>query len=97
MIWPLHPIALTLCVLIGALVCFVAEWIPVDLTALTVAVLLMLLGLVTPEEGISGFGNSATITVMAMFILSAGIARTGVIQVIRDFLLKWLPCTHKSA
>ena len=89
MIWPLHPIALTLCVLIGALVCFVAEWIPVDLTALTVAVLLMLLGLVTPEEGISGFGNSATITVMAMFILSAGIARTGVIQVIRDFLLKW--------
>ena len=89
MIWPFHPIALTLCVLIGALVCFVAEWIPVDLTALTVAVLLMLLGLVTPEEGISGFGNSATITVMAMFILSAGIARTGVIQVIRDFLLKW--------
>ncbi|MBW4464260.1 MAG: SLC13 family permease [Pegethrix bostrychoides GSE-TBD4-15B] len=85
---PISPIALTLFVLMGALVCFVAEWIPVDLTALAVAVALILLGLVTPEEGISGFGNSATITVMAMFILSTGISRTGVIQVIRDFLIK---------
>lgn len=78
-----------LCVLIAALVCFIAEWIPVDLTAIAIAIVLILLGLVTPEEGISGFGNAATITVMAMFILSAGIARTGVIQVIRDFLIKW--------
>lgn len=85
---PISPIALTLFVLVGALVCFVAEWIPVDLTALAVAVTLILLGLVTPEEGISGFGNSATITVMAMFILSTGISRTGIIQVIRDFLIK---------
>jgi di/tricarboxylate transporter len=47
------------------------------------------LGLVTPEEGIAGFSNSATVTVMAMFVLSAGITRTGVIQVIRDRLLVW--------
>ncbi len=85
----INPIALTLCVLVAALVCFVAEWLPVDLTALAITVVLILLGLVTPEEGISGFGNSATITVMAMFILSAGIARTGVIQVIRNFLIQW--------
>ncbi|MEN9869452.1 MAG: hypothetical protein RLZZ171_435, partial [Cyanobacteriota bacterium] len=54
-----------------------------------VAVVLIVLGLVTPDEGIAGFGNSATITVMAMFILSAGITRTGVVQVFRDLLLKW--------
>lgn len=85
----LNPIALTLIVLGLALVAFIAEWLPVDLTALVVTIALMLLGLVTPEEGISGFGNSATITVMAMFILSAGIARTGVIQIVRDLLIKW--------
>ncbi|MEB3219552.1 MAG: SLC13 family permease, partial [Nostocales cyanobacterium 94392] len=68
-------IFLTLIVVILALICFIGEWFPVDITAIAVMVLLMLLGLVTPEEGISGFGNSATITVMAMFILSAGIAR----------------------
>ncbi len=82
-------IFLTLGVVVAALVCFITEWLPVDITALCVAVVLILLGLVTPEEGIAGFGNSATITVMAMFILSAGITRTGVIQVFRDLLLRW--------
>jgi di/tricarboxylate transporter len=83
------PIILTLTVLVVALVAFVAEWLPVDLTALCVAIVLILLGLVTPEEGIAGFSSSATVTVMAMFVLSAGITRTGVIQVIRDRLLVW--------
>jgi di/tricarboxylate transporter len=82
-------IVLTLSVLVLALIAFVAEWLPVDITALIVAVSLVVLGLVTPDEGISGFGNSATITVMAMFILSAGITRTGVIQIVRDWLMKW--------
>lgn len=82
-------IVLTLGVVVAALVCFIAEWLPVDITAFCVAVVLIVLGLVTPEEGIAGFSNSATITVMAMFILSAGIAKTGVIQVFRDLLLKW--------
>ncbi|MGF1590701.1 MAG: SLC13 family permease [Pleurocapsa sp.] len=82
-------IFLTLGVVVAALVCFITEWLPVDITALCVAVVLIVLGLVTPDEGIAGFGNSATITVMAMFILSAGITRTGVIQVFRDLLLKW--------
>ena len=82
-------IFLTLGVVVAALVCFIAEWLPVDITALCVAVILIVLGLVTPEEGVAGFGNSATITVMAMFILSAGITRTGVVQVFRDLLLKW--------
>ncbi len=82
-------IFLTLAVVIAALVCFISEWLPVDITALCVAVVLIILGLVTPDEGIAGFGNSATITVMAMFILSAGITRTGVINVFRDLLLKW--------
>jgi di/tricarboxylate transporter len=82
-------IVLTLSIVVIALVCFIVEWFPIDITAIGVMVALMVLGLVTPEEGISGFGNSATITVMAMFILSAGIARTGVIQVLTDLFVKW--------
>jgi di/tricarboxylate transporter len=83
------PIVLTLIVLVVALVAFVVEWLPVDLTALSVAIALILLNLVTPEEGIAGFGNSATVTVMAMFVLSAGITKTGVIQSVRDLLIRW--------
>ncbi|BAQ60834.1 sulfur deprivation response regulator [Geminocystis sp. NIES-3708] len=85
----ISPIFLTITVLVVALIAFIAEWLPVDLTSLSVAVVLMLLGLVSPDEGISGFGNSATITVMAMFILSAGITKTGVLNIVRDWLIKW--------
>lgn len=83
------PIVLTLSIVTLALICFVAEWFPVDLTAIAITVLLMVCGLVTPEEGISGFGNSATITVLAMFILSAGVAKTGMLLSIRNFLMEW--------
>jgi di/tricarboxylate transporter len=82
-------IALMLGILVLAFIAFIFEWLPVDITAIVVAVVLMLLGLVSPDEGIAGFGNSATVTIMAMFILSAGIARTGVIQTVRDLLMKW--------
>jgi len=85
----MEKIYLTIGIIIAALIAFVAEWLPIDITALCIAVVLMLVGLVTPEEGISGFSNSATITVMAMFILSAGITRTGVIQIVRDWLIAW--------
>lgn len=82
-------IFLTLSIIVIALIAFIFEWLPADLTALSVAITLIVCKLVTPEEGISGFANNATITVMSMFILSAGITRTGVIQILRDFLMQW--------
>ena len=82
-------IVLTLGVVLLALVCFVGEWFPADVTAIAVMVMLMTLGLVTPEEGISGFSNSATITVLAMFILSAGIDRTGAVQSVSRWFMAW--------
>ena len=71
-----------------AIFSFITERLPVDMTALTIVVLLILLGLVDEAEGISGFSNTATITVMAMFVLSAGIARTGALQFVMDILLR---------
>ncbi len=81
-------IFLTLAIVVLALILFVAEWVPSDIVAIITTLLLTILGLVTPEESISGFSNSATITVMAMFILSAGISRTGAIQIVSELLLK---------
>nr|WP_277505885.1 SLC13 family permease [Haladaptatus sp. DYSN1] len=62
---------------------FVSERVPVDVTALIIMFVLIVLGSwtnITPEEGISGFSNVGTITVLAMFVLSAGITRTGAVQ-----------------
>lgn len=41
---------------------------------------LALSGLVTPAEAFSGFSNPAVITVRAMFIMSEGLARTGIAE-----------------
>jgi di/tricarboxylate transporter len=71
-------ILLTLGILLFAIVLFVTEILRADLVALLVLVLLVLVGLVTPEESISGFSNPAVITTWAVFILSAGLSRTGV-------------------
>lgn len=82
-------IVLTLGVTAIALILFTVERFPADITALGVMVALILLKQVTPQEGIAGFSNPATITVMAMFILSAGIARTGVLQNASSWLIQW--------
>ncbi len=66
-----------------ALALFVTERFPIDVTAILVMVLLMVLEpwtQISPREGISGFANPATITVLAMLILSTGINRTGIVQ-----------------
>ena len=73
-------IVLVLLVVILALYLFFKEIFSTDVTALIIMVLLIVLKLVTPEEGISGFSNHAVITILAMFILSAGIEQTGLIH-----------------
>jgi di/tricarboxylate transporter len=73
-------ILLVMGIVVLALVLFLREILPIDVTAITIMVILMLLKLVTPEEGVSGFSNHAVVTILAMFILSAGIERTGLIN-----------------
>jgi di/tricarboxylate transporter len=43
---------------------------------------LLMTGIISPEEGISGFSNVATVTVAGMFILSAGLFKTGSVNFI---------------
>lgn len=65
-----------------ALGLFISEVLPIDVTALGLMVIVMLLEPWThvgPSDGISGFASTATITVLAMFILSEGVRRTGIL------------------
>jgi di/tricarboxylate transporter len=74
-----------------ALVLFVSESLPVDVTAIVILVLVVALRPWTgigADEGISGFASQATITVLAMFILSDGIRRTGLLQLIGDRIIR---------
>jgi di/tricarboxylate transporter len=71
-------IAIVLAILLAAIVLFVTERIRVDVVALMVLFSLAVTGMVTPGEALSGFANLAVVTVWAVLILSAGLARTGV-------------------
>lgn len=66
-------------ILLLALVLFVTELVPIDLTALLIVGLLILTGVLTPAEGFSGFSHPAPVTVAAMMVLSAGLLRTGAV------------------
>jgi di/tricarboxylate transporter len=81
-------IALVFGILGIAIVLFVTEIVRVDLVALIVLVALALTGLVEPTQAVAGFSNPAVITVWAMFILSSGLARTGVSQIIGNRVLR---------
>lgn len=66
-----------------ALGLFVSEVIPNDITAIGIMVALAALGPrigFSPQNAISGFASTATITIVAMYMLSAGIQNTGIIQ-----------------
>jgi len=75
-------IALVLGILALALILFVSEVIRMDLVALLVLSALAVTGLVSTNEAFAGFSNSAVITVWAMFILSEGLTRTGIADII---------------
>lgn len=71
---------------IGAVALFVRGRIPPDIVAVVVLGVLVVLGLVTPKEAISGFASPAVITVGAMFVLSAGLRETGALTALARFL-----------
>lgn len=67
-------------VVFGAMILFITEKLRVDLVALCVLVVLLVSGLIKPEQALYGFANPATATVAAMFVLSAGLSRTGLVE-----------------
>jgi di/tricarboxylate transporter len=67
-------------ILAGTLYLLITEKISVDLTAVGLIVALVVSGLLTPREAVSGFANPAVITVGAMFVVSRGLMRTGGVE-----------------
>jgi di/tricarboxylate transporter len=67
-------------ILAGAIVLFATRALPYEATATLVIGALALTRVLTIEEALSGFSNPATITIAAMFVLSAGLIRTGALE-----------------
>ena len=74
-------------IIIAALVCFIIDHYPIDKVSILILSSLVLFRLVSPEEAIAGFGNSATITVGCMLALSYGIQSTGGLNYIANKII----------
>jgi len=74
------PIILVGLITLVAIILFTTEAIRIDVTAFIVIVLLMLFGLVSPSEGLSGFSHVGTISVFALLFLSIGLESTGAVN-----------------
>jgi di/tricarboxylate transporter len=68
---------LVLGILIIAIILFVTEWLRVDVVALGVVVALMVSGILTTSEALSGFSNSAVLTIASLFIVGGAVLQTG--------------------
>ena len=67
------------------IILFIWEPIRLDLIALSIPVLLVILNpwtKISVEDSIVGFSNPATITIIAMFIISAAVYKCGIIQIL---------------
>jgi di/tricarboxylate transporter len=73
-----YEIVLSLSILAIAVLLFITEKLSTDVVALMVLLALALTGLLEPEEALSGFSHSAVITVIGVFVISAGLYQTGV-------------------
>ena len=81
-------IALTLSIILVALILFATEKLRVDLVALLVLIAVSIAGLVSKEEVFLGFANSAVITIWAVYIVSGGLFKTGVADKLGSAILR---------
>ncbi|MEL7148122.1 MAG: SLC13 family permease, partial [Bacteroidota bacterium] len=79
---------ITLLIILVAVVLFATEALSIDLVALLIIIALVLTGVISPTEGVSGFSNPATITVAFMFVISAALLKTGALQYVTYGLSK---------
>lgn len=81
-------IALTLGIIAAAIVLFATDKLRVDVIALLVLLTVGLTGLIDAEEAFAGFSNPAVITVWAVYIVSGGLFKTGVADIVGRFILR---------
>lgn len=78
----LDPITTVLVLLLLVLILFATEKLPVDVIGIVLVVSLVLTGILTVQEALSGFGDSIIITLAGLFILTGGLVKTGIVDLI---------------
>ena len=79
-------VVVSLILLVTMIVFFVTEIVPIEVTALSTAVLMVILGILPSKEFLNILSNPAPWTIICMFVLSGALVRTGVLDKVGDFI-----------
>ncbi len=79
-------LVLVLFILLAVILLFITGWVRLDIVPFLVPLALIGANLVSPEEIFVGFSSAAVITVASLFVISAGLVRSGVVNRVADFL-----------
>jgi len=71
-------------ILLVTIALFLSDRFRLDLVALLAVLGLMLTGVLTTEEALAGFSNSTVLIIAGLFVVGAGLLRTGVADAIRS-------------
>src|SRR6056297_674432 len=75
-----------LLLLLGVFLCFFKEVFPPSVTALGASAVLLATGIIETGAFLQVFGSEAPITIAMMFVISAALERTGVLEIIGGWL-----------
>ncbi len=75
-------------ILTAAIVLYVTRWLSIAVTSLLIPPALYFTGILGVEQALSGFSNPATVTIASLFVISAGLTRTGTLDALTELLRK---------
>lgn len=79
---------LTVGIIIIGIFLFVKDYFTIDTTSILIMALFIAAGVLSPEEGFSGFNHPATITLGCMFVVSAAVFKSGLIDGLSKHLIR---------
>ncbi|MEG0258367.1 MAG: SLC13 family permease, partial [Lysinibacillus sp.] len=82
-------LTLTFIILAATIVAFVTNKVRADLVAVISLLAFVIADILTPAEALAGFSNSVVLMIAGLFVVGAGILRTGLAGIAGRLLLKW--------
>lgn len=76
---------------------FVKDYFTIDTTSILIMSLFIISGVLSPEEGFAGFNHPATITLGCMFVISAAIFKTGLIDGLSSKIIRIAKLNYVAA
>ncbi len=82
-------LSLTFIILGFTIILFMSNRVRADLVSILALLALVISGILEPSEALAGFSNSVVIMIAGLFVVGAGILRTGLAQKAGNLLLRW--------